>query len=357
VNRLGVIATLAKTLAISAVGGAIFAWLGLPAAWMSGGMVAVAVTAIAGMRADVPSIAREVVFVILGSSLGTGVSPELIAQLPEWPLSLAGVLATVVAVHYGCQLYFRRICRWDAATAYFAAAPGVTTYILALALPTHADIRRIAVAQSGRVFLLVAFAPSLISAMEPATGQVTLHLASWRDIVLTLAAGAAGGLAMRALRVPAGGMLGAMGASALLHGLGFASGGFPPVLQTALLICVGGLIGSRFSGMTLRMLGDTVLAAVGGFVVAVSISALGAWATSFAVSQPFGQIALAFAPGGIDVMTAMAFALGLDSAFVAAHQLVRFLSISAYAPLFAREWAREAKRTDAMPPPVTAEED
>jgi membrane AbrB-like protein len=351
---LGLLATLAKTLAIAAVGGALFAWAGLPAAWMSGGMVAVAVAAVAGMRADVPGIAREVVFIILGASLGTGVSPELIAQLPEWPLSLAGVLATVVAVHCACQVYFRRVCRWDTATAYFAAAPGVTTYILALALPTHADIRRIAVAQSGRVFLLVAFAPSLISAMEPGGGQVTLHLASWGDIALTLATGAAGGLALRTLGVPAGGMLGAMGASALLHGLGFASGSFPPALQTVLLVCVGGLIGSRFSGMTLRMLRDTIAAAAGGFVVAVSVSALGAWATSLLVSQPFGQLALAFAPGGIDVMTAMAFALGLDSAFVAAHQLVRFLSISAYAPIFSRGWAREA--VDEAPP-VTVEED
>ena len=42
---------------------------------------------------------------------------------------------------------------------------------------------------------------------------------------------------------------------------------------------------------------------------------------------------LAFAPGGIEVMTIMAFALHLDAAFVAAHQLVRFLMITVYAPL------------------------
>ena len=67
---------------------------------------------------------------------------------------------------------------------------------------------------------------------------------------------------------------------------------------------------------------------------------IAAWLTD----QPVSQMILAFAPGGIDVMTIMAFALHLDAAFVAAHQLARFLMIAVYAPLLMkRAWAARSR--------------
>ncbi|HEX5080165.1 MAG TPA: AbrB family transcriptional regulator, partial [Geminicoccaceae bacterium] len=66
------------------------------------------------------------------------------------------------------------------------------------------------------------------------------------------------------------------------------------------------------------------------------------WLVAALADQPFSQLALAFAPGGIDVMTALAFSLHLDSVFVAAHQLVRFAMIVLLVPLFARTMPRAA---------------
>jgi membrane AbrB-like protein len=131
-------------------------------------------------------------------------------------------------------------------------------------------------------------------------------------------------------------MIGAMVASGIVHGTGLASGSFPPPLQIGLFVALGALIGSRFAGTTLAMLRGMIWPALGSFVVAVGVSALGAWLTAALTGQSFSQVALAFAPGGIDVMTAMALALNLDSAFVAAHQLARFFAIAIYAPVFAR---------------------
>ena len=47
----------------------------------------------------------------------------------------------------------------------------------------------------------------------------------------------------------------------------------------------------------------------------------------------------AFAPGGLEAMTMMAFALGLDPLFVGAHHIARFLFISLALPWVARRVA------------------
>ena len=51
---------------------------------------------------------------------------------------------------------------------------------------------------------------------------------------------------------------------------------------------------------------------------------------------PFAEALAAFAPGGLEAMTLMAFALGLDPLFVGAHHLARFFMISLALPFFAR---------------------
>jgi uncharacterized protein len=77
-RRLG---RLLLTAALGAAGGALFAWLGLPAAWLAGSMTAVAAAALAGLPVDLPAPVRNAAFVLLGVSMGTSVTPETMEQL------------------------------------------------------------------------------------------------------------------------------------------------------------------------------------------------------------------------------------------------------------------------------------
>ena len=52
-----------------------------------------------------------------------------------------------------------------------------------------------------------------------------------------------------------------------------------------------------------------------------------AYSVSSWIGLPFGQLLLAYAPGGLEAMIMMAFILDLDPAFVAAHQLVRYIGM------------------------------
>ena len=131
-------------------------------------------------------------------------------------------------------------------------------------------------------------------------------------------------------------MLGALLVSGILHATGVVSGGLAPPLMIAAYIVLGGVVGSRFAGTTVRMLWSAAGASLGAFAVSMSVAIAGAMIAVWLTAQPASQMILAFAPGGIDVMTIMAFALHLDAAFVAAHQLARFLMIAVYAPLLSK---------------------
>jgi len=69
-----------------------------------------------------------------------------------------------------------------------------------------------------------------------------------------------------------------------------------------------------------------------------------------AVDVPFAEALAAFAPGGLEAMTMMAFALGLDPLFVGAHHLARFVVISAALPLVANWLDRRARSAGSASP-------
>ena len=60
---------------------------------------------------------------------------------------------------------------------------------------------------------------------------------------------------------------------------------------------------------------------------------------------PFGQLWLAYAPGGVEAMAAMALALHLDPAFVGAHHVLRILGLNLISPL----WLRNDSRSKSSP--------
>jgi uncharacterized membrane protein AbrB (regulator of aidB expression) len=63
-------------------------------------------------------------------------------------------------------------------------------------------------------------------------------------------------------------------------------------------------------------------------------------------------VIVAFAPGGLEAMTILAFVIGLDPAFVGAHHLARFLLIAMLLPFVARALIGKAAYAGAAPEPL-----
>lgn len=332
------LARFALTIVIAFSGGGLFAYVGAPAPWLAGAMLATALVSLTGAPLIMLDPVRNAAFVILGLQIGASFTRDSIASVAQWPVSLMILLLTLVALVAGGQFLFTRVFGWDPKTAFFACKPGALTMALAMAEHYGADVRRVAAAQSLRLFLLVAMLPFIVAKLSggemPATSSGAAATPSIMLMILTI--GALAGYLCHRFGAPAGFLLGAMIANAGLHLAEVVSGGVPDMLVIPAFVCLGTMVGVRFKEFGLTLLRQVVVAGFAGFVVSVAIATAGAVVASFLTGLPLIATLLAFAPGGLEVMTILAFALGINPAFVATHQLVRFVSLNLSMPFASR---------------------
>lgn len=326
----------ALSLAIAAAGGGLAHLAGLPAAWLAGSSIAVSIAAVARVQVGLPNRVRDVVFVLLGVSMGTGVTPASLERATHWPISLAVLAVFIAAVIASGFLYFRRVSGWDRESAFFAAIPGALSYVLALAVTSRADLRKVATAQSIRVFALVAVLPIFIGSVQEVVPPKLPTVGGAGEVIVLVAVCALAGLLAGRLRVPAGLLTGAFFASAAAHGSGLVSTGLPWWLTVPSFVALGVVIGSRFMGTTVRVLIALAGAAVGGLCVSLAVSVVASLVVVAVTEVSLGQALLAFAPGGLEAMIVLSLLMGVDPAYVATHQLVRFVLIALTLPLAAR---------------------
>jgi uncharacterized membrane protein AbrB (regulator of aidB expression) len=72
------------------------------------------------------------------------------------------------------------------------------------------------------------------------------------------------------------------------------------------------------------------------FAVSSAIAFTGAWIVAQLVDLPAAEVIISFAPGGLEAMTALAFALHVDPVIVGTHHLLRFMLIGIGLPLVMR---------------------
>jgi membrane AbrB-like protein len=342
------------TLALAAAGGALFRLAGLPAAWLTGSMIAVSVAALAGAPLAVPGWLSAACFLLLGARIGASLDSNMLAHLGKWPGSLLALVLSIPAIIASGSVFLRRVAGWDAPTAYMASIPGALSYVIAMAVQTKADVRLVMTAQMLRLLILMAVLPPLVVALNgyapsppPAVpAPEAVAFAGAPGLIILLLASAAGGLALQALRVPAGSLIGSMSVSGALHGGGLVSGQLPVWLVTASLAVLGAYAGFRFKGAELRAIMRSLLPSLGAFCFTLIVAGLFAAAVSHGLGLPLGQTLIAFAPGGLDAMMILAFLLGLDTAYVGAHQFVRFLGIALLLPLIAWPHLERHERMD-----------
>jgi hypothetical protein len=338
-------------LVIGTCGGALFTAAGLPAPWLAGSMIAGVVAVYAGLGVTVPGWLRAIAFILLGIQTGASVNWETLARAGQWPLSMLLLAVTVVLVTVLCAHYFRRFHGWAQPTALFASLPGALSITLALADEARADMRRVTIAQCIRLFFLVAALPALISLLSPVPGWLPpgRYPTPW-EIVLLVAASSLVGMLFERLRVPAGLILGAILASAGLHISGHVEGGTPDIILIPANVILGVMIGARFQGLPLTDIRAMFGEGVAGFLLALAISTLGAGLVTYFADLPLPLTLLAFAPGGLEAMTIMAFALNLDPAYVAAHQVARYVGLCLVLPPLAAWLIGRQEARAALPP-------
>jgi membrane AbrB-like protein len=338
-----------ETLVIGTAGGALFLWAHLPGGLISGAMIAVGVAAIAGRPLAMPPILTQTILVLLGISIGSLMSRQLLQHISAYPLTIALLALATFCSTFGSSLYLQRVHGWDRTSAFLAGSPGALSQITILAIEKGADVSAIAVVQTMRVIILTAALPLLLTltGIAPAAAPtLATAIASPLELTELIAASVAAALLLRLIKFPASWMFGAMIGASLLHGAGLVEGGLPPWLRGAALIGIGALIGSRFARMKLRTLLGHVNAALGSFAIAILISGIFVAVTMLTTAVRFGDVIVAFAPGAMDAMLALALTLHIDPIFVGAHHLSRFVFVTIATPGIVHLFGRPQEDVD-----------
>ncbi|MGH1414039.1 MAG: AbrB family transcriptional regulator [Pelagimonas sp.] len=320
------------------IGAYVFSLIGFPAAALTGSSLAVSIICLMGARMDLPAQWRDLLFIVIGINIGSGATSQTLQAATKWPATIGILCLSVVATLLLSRWFLRARLAYDDTTATLAATPGHLSFVLGIAAERDVKIPPIAIIQSTRVLFITLVVPVAVTwgfgdSLPGLTPVPDLKL--WYLAVLCAAAVGVG-LIFKRLHFPAAFLLAGMVVSAAGHMFELTPGGLPWALQTAAMIAMGALIGSRFSGVTGRDLRSALLGGVGvtavGFAVTLLCVAFSAWALGLSVPL----LIVAFVPGGVEGMAAIAILLGMDPAFVAAHHLSRLFVLSLIMPIWAK---------------------
>ena len=282
------------TAAIAAAGAALFAGLGLPAAWLTGAMVATAAPALAGLPVGLPPGLRELAFLLLGISIGSSVTPESLAAMRTWPGSVALLVASIAATirlrplspagprlgphhrplrRHARRLLRRRRPRRDQQRRPAAGHPRPD--------PARLHPRR---------------ADAAASRLSRRSGGIAAQRPRINTLVearVVLAASGALALLLHRLGVPAGTMLGAMAASAALHASASCTAASRSPSSSSASSRPAPSSAPASAAPTLATIARTVPGAVVSILLALVVSAAFAAAGVWLLGLPFGQLWLA----------------------------------------------------------------
>jgi membrane AbrB-like protein len=333
-SRAKVLGTL-ETLGIGGAGGLIFLVAHLPGGLISGAMIAVGIAAIAGRPLAVPQIITQTLLLLLGISIGAVVSRELLTQISAYPLTIGLLALATFCSTFGSSYYLQRVHGWDRTSAFLAGSPGALSQISILAVERGADLAAIAVVQTLRVIILTAALPVVLAFAGIAAASTPAMIqppASALGLAAMLVSALIACVALQLIKFPASWLFGAMLAAGVLHGAGLVDGGLPNWMRGIALVGIGALIGSRFARMRVKTLVGHLRAALGSFVIAVLISTAFVLVIVLTTHVRFSDTIVAFAPGAMDAMMALALTLHIDPIFVGAHHLSRFVFVTIATP-------------------------
>ena len=275
--------------------------------------------------------------VLLGISLGSLVSRQLLQHVGAYPLTIALLALATFCSTFGSSVYLQRIHGWDQTSAFLAGSPGALSQITILAAEKGADVPAIAVVQTMRVIILTAALPMLLAL----TGHRARRrrrprrsaIASPLELAELVAASVAVALLLRLDQIS--GELDVRRDDRLERAAWRRAGRGRPAAMAA----------RHRAGRHRRADRRAVRADEGqdpaqprqcrrwdrsrsrSLISAVFVAVI-----ALTTHVRFSDVVVAFAPGAMDAMLALALTLHIDPIFVGAHHLSRFVFVTIATP-------------------------
>jgi uncharacterized protein len=330
-----------STTMIAAVAGAVLWYaLGLPLPFLLGPMFACLAAALLKVRLRGAPMVSDAMRTVLGVAVGTSITPDLVDRIGSMALSVAFVPPFVIVIGLIGYPYFRRICGFDPATAYYCAMPGGLQDMLLFGQEAGGNLRALSLVHATRVVAIVSIMPLLLMlvwglelAAAPGEAAASIPLQDLALMVVCAAVGWKGGERIGLFGAAIIGPLVIAGVASLA---GLIENRPPAEAILVAQFFIGLGVGVKYVGVTTEELLRVVGAALGYCVLLALLSVVFAETIYLVGAAPQVEALLAFAPGGQGEMVVLAIVAGADMAYVVTHHLVRLLVVIIGAPLVAR---------------------
>jgi len=331
VRRLPRWARVGATLSAGIAGGAAFAAIGAPLAWMLGAMTTSTLLAIFGAPVAGSSKLRMVMASVLGVLLGSAFSPEILHKLPQW-LGVLAILCVVLLLHGASALtYLYRKARFSWPNAFFAAAPGGLIEMVVQGDKAGGNTHTVALLHATRILFVVAVVPlwfRISGGVHIPALPARPHAPFTIEEALWLIGCAAVGLVIGIrFRLPAPHLVGPMVLSIAAHAAGLSHLAPPALLIAAAQVTIGTSIGTRFAGRSGRELRRTVGHGAVSACLMLIVAVVSASIAAPLLGLPRDALILAFTPGGLAEMSLIALSMNTDTALISAMHSFRILLV------------------------------
>ncbi|WP_275752334.1 AbrB family transcriptional regulator [Hoeflea sp. YIM 152468] len=334
---------------VSALGGAVFTWLGVPLGWILGAMAGAAIYGnTVGLSGKTRHL-RRAGQLLVGTATAGVLTPALLATMSDLLPAMIG--AAIAANAFGLLLAWplARIAGTDRTTALLSALPAGMAEMASLAKQVNARTEVVTVVHTLRVILVVICVPIFLGISGSGTPAAVDNGGSMSALFACLGVGLV--LALLSDRI---GLLNPYIIMPMLVGILFVLGGFPIAQMPALLlitaqVLIGFSLGARLDRKDLSRMPRAALAGVLCGLALIAFMALTVAPVLTAITgTDMAVLVLGTAPGGLGEMIASAKALGVASALVAGFQFVRsFLTNMIVPPLLLRFTGRPPKKRNS----------
>ncbi|OWU67893.1 aminopeptidase [Roseovarius sp. 22II1-1F6A] len=337
----------AVTLALSAVGVAIWLFFDWPLPYLLGPLFVCLIAALSGLKLKDMGPVNTGMRSILGVAVGSSITPELVHRLPNMAYSAALVPLFIAVIGLVGYPFFRRVMKFDGPTAFYAAMPGGLQDMVIFGEEAGADIRALSLVHATRVLIIVTFVPFVIThvygqTLDGAVGAAVADIPV-RELLLMAAAALIGWKVAERAGLFGASILGPLIATAVLSLAGFIEHRPPAIAIVFAQFFIGAAIGAKYTGVTWRELRIDVLAGLLFCAILGVIALVFAETATLLGWAPAVEALLSFAPGGQAEMAILTIVAGADLAFVVTHHILRIVVVILGAPIVARvlKWKKD----------------
>ncbi len=331
-------------LCVGLIGSLIFIYFHLPLPWLLGSILATSLAVrFEKLPIQNPKLFASPARIVIGLTIGSSFTPQVLEYIGSYFFSLLFIIPFSAITIIAGLIYYEKFLGFDKKTAYLSAMPGGLIEMIIIAEEIKANIAKITLVQSSRLFFIVVSLPFIIQYIlgidirgnqTITTSVVNVDLL---ELIFLFVVGIFAAVFAKKIKLSAAFLIGPMIISIILHLTAVVTTPMPDELLKFVQVVFGTLIGFTFKGIKLSEVMKTLLGTFGHFLILIFISFIFIVIVSSLFDFDLLSILLAFSPGGQADINLIAILVGATVPYITLHHIVRLFIVVNIAYFFAKK--------------------